>query len=120
MTTTQVLSHINMHHIIQRDVSPLRNRATSSHPNRHVGEVSIRTRQGRKVQRLILRSLRRIAQAHRRHLLASHIEPGDRDRAALRETLGGARISAEAEVEGLEREGFHAGAALELRVRVEG
>lgn len=109
-----------MHHIIQRDIRPLRERLTRRHPNRHILQIAIRVRQRRKDQRLVLRPLRRVRQADRGHLLAGDVEAGHGDGAALGEALRRAGVGAEAEVEAGQVEGFDARAAHELRVGVEG
>ena len=109
-----------MLNIIKSNISPLRNRRTSRHTNRHISQIPIRVRKHSKLQRLILASLGRIRQAHGRDLIAIDVKARHRNGASLSQTLGGAGIGAEAEVEALQVEGTDAWPANELGVGVQG
>ena len=111
---------IDMHNIIQRNISPLSNRLSHRNAQTNIHKILIRIRQRHQLQRLVLRSLGCITCRICRHLIALVVKTGDGESSALSQAFSGAGIGAEAEVEGFEIEGFGAGGGGYLDVGVEG
>ena len=108
-----------MLNIIQTNVSPLRNRRTIRHPNRHILQILVRVGQLGEHQWLVLLSFGRIREADGGHFFAVDVEADDGDGPALGDALRGAGVGGETEPETCQVEGLHAGPADELGVGVQ-
>ena len=107
-----------MLHVIQSDVSPLRDRLARRNANGHILKVRVATEFG-KPQRLVESGLGGVREAVSWCLGAIGVEADDGNGAALREAGGAAGVGAEAVPEAGEVEGLDAWASHELSVSVQ-
>ena len=108
-----------MLHIVQSDISPLRDRFASRDTNGDVLKIRVARELG-EFQRLVERRLGGVREAEGGRLRAVDVEADDGEGAALGEAGRGAGVGAKAEVEAGKVEGRDGWASHELDVRVQG